>query len=254
MLFKNCLDLILYLLIKLVVGNMLLLDLVVFVQYLMWFVKEFGLIFWLDMMGLLIVVVFGYDFVDELFDEKCFDKMVCGVLWWVCVVGGDGLFMLDMCELNWSKVYNILFQFFGNCVMQFYYLSMVDIVEQFVQKWDWFNVDDEIDVVYDMIVLMLDMIGLCGFDYCFNLFYCSDYYFYVEFLVCLFEIIMMMCGLLFEQFWMQKCCKMFVDDVVFMNKMVDEIIVECCKSFEGIDDKKDMFVVMMIGVDCVIGE
>src|SRR6202034_545905 len=63
---------------KPVVGNMLSLDSTAPVQNLARLAKELGPIFWLDMMGAPIVIVSGHDLVDELSDEKRFDKAVRG--------------------------------------------------------------------------------------------------------------------------------------------------------------------------------
>jgi cytochrome P450/NADPH-cytochrome P450 reductase len=239
---------------KPVVGNMLSLDSSAPIQDLTRLAKELGPIFWLDMMGSPIVVVAGHDLVDELSDEKRFDKTVRGALRRVRAVGGDGLFTADTREPNWSKAHNILLQPFGNRAMQSYHPSMVDIAEQLVKKWERLNADDEIDVVHDMTALTLDTIGLCGFDYRFNSFYRSDYHPYVESLVRSLETIMMTRGLPFEQLWMQKRRKTLGEDVAFMNKMVDEIIAERRKSAEVADDKKDMLAAMMTGVDRSSGE
>ncbi len=165
---------------KPVVGNMLSLDSTAPVQNLARLAKELGPIFWLDMMGSPIVIVSGHDLVDELSDEKRFDKAVRGPLRRVRAVAGDGLFTADTSEPNWSKAHNILMQPFGNRAMQSYHPSMVDIADQLVKKWERLNGDEEIDVVHDMTALTLDTIGLCGFDYRFNSFYRRDYHPFVE--------------------------------------------------------------------------
>src|SRR5499427_7235894 len=220
---------------KPVVGNMLSLDSSAPIQHMVRLAKELGPIFWLDMMGAPIVIVSGHDLVDELSDEKRFDKTVRGALRRVRAVGGDGLFTADTDEPNWSKAHNILLQPFGNRAMQSYHPSMLDIAEQLVQKWSRLNGDDEIDVVHDMTALTLDTIGLCGFDYRFNSFYRRDYHPFVEGLVRSLETIMMTLGLPFEQFWMQKRRKTLHEDVAFMNRMVDEIIAERRRAAEAIN-------------------
>src|SRR5438552_94220 len=168
---------------KPVVGNMLSLDSSAPTQNLARLAKELGPIFWLDMMGTPFVVVSGHGLVDELSDEKRFDKAVKGSLRRVRAVAGDGLFTAHTNEPNWSKAHNILLQPFGNRAMQSYHPSMVDIAEQLVKKWERLNADDEIEVVHDMTALTLDTIGLCGFDYRFNSFYRRDYHPFVESLV-----------------------------------------------------------------------
>ena len=239
---------------KPVVGNMLSLDSSAPVQNLTRLAKELGPIFWLDMMGAPLVIVSGHDLVDELSDEKRFDKAVRGPLRRVRAVGGDGLFTADTNEPNWSKAHNILLQPFGNRAMVSYHPSMVDIAEQLVKKWDRLNADDEIDVVHDMTALTLDTIGLCGFDYRFNSFYRRDYHPFVASLVRSLETIMMIRGLPMENLWMQKRRREMAADVAFMNKMVDEIVAERRKNTAATEDKKDMLAAMMTGVDRSTGE
>jgi len=239
---------------KPVVGNMLSLDSAAPVQHLVRLTKELGPIFWLDMMGAPLVIVSGHDLVDELSDEKRFDKAVRGSLRRVRAVGGDGLFTADTSEPNWSKAHNILLQPFGNRAMQSYHPSMVDIAEQLVKKWERLNGDEEIDVVHDMTALTLDTIGLCGFDYRFNSFYRRDYHPFVESLVRSLETIMMTRGLPLEGLWLQKRRRDLAQDVAFMNRMVDEIIAERRGNAEAAEGKKDMLGAMMTGVDRATGE
>ncbi len=239
---------------KPVVGNMLSLDSTAPVQHLVRLTKELGPIFWLDMMGAPLVIVSGHDLVEELSDEKRFDKAVRGSLRRVRAVGGDGLFTADTSEPNWSKAHNILLQPFGNRAMQSYHPSMVDIADQLVKKWERLNGDEEIDVVHDMTALTLDTIGLCGFDYRFNSFYRRDYHPFVESLVRSLETIMMTRGIPLEGIWLKRRRQELAQDVAFMNKMVDEIVAERRKNAEATEIKKDMLGAMMTGVDRNTGE
>src|SRR5450432_2617256 len=238
---------------KPVVGNMLSLDSSAPVQNLARLAKELGPIYWLDMMGAPIVIVSGHDLVDELSDEKRFDKAVRGPLRRVRAIAGDGLFTADTSEPNWSKAHNILLQPFGNRAMQSYHPSMVDIADQLVKKWERLNADEEIDVVHDMTALTLDTIGLCGFDYRFNSFYRRDYHPFVESLVRSLETIMMIRGLPLEKWWMHKRQRDLAGDVAFMNAMVDEIVAERRRAAEAAAGKNDMLAAMMTGVDRVTG-
>src|SRR5271156_6147831 len=239
---------------KPVVGNMLSLDSTAPVQNLARLAKELGPIFWLDMMGAPIVIVSGHDLVEELSDEKRFDKAVRGPLRRGRAIGGDGLFTADTREPNWSKAHHILLQPFGNRAMQSYHPMMVDIAEQLVKKWERLNADDEIDVVHDMTALTLDTIGLCGFDYRFNSFYRRDYHPYVEALVRSLETVMMTRGLPFEGLFMRERRRHLTSDIAFMNAMVDEIVAERRKQAEPAVGKIDMLNAMLKGVDRSTGE
>src|SRR6202162_5636179 len=227
------------------VGNMVSLDSITRSQHMTRMARDLGPIFCLDMMGTPLVVVWGHDLVDELSDEKRFDKLVKGSLRRVRAVAGDGLFTAYTNEPNWSKAHNILMQPFGNRAMQSYHPSMVDIAEQLVKKWERLNADEEIDVVHDMTALTLDTIGLCGFDYRFNSFYRRDYHPFVASLVRSLETIMMIRGLPLENLWMQKRRRDMAQDVAFMNKMVDESVAERRRNAEAAQDKKDMLGAMM---------
>src|SRR5665213_2922919 len=142
---------------KPVVGNMLSLDSTAPVQNLARLAKELGPIFWLDMMGSPIVIISGHDLVEELSDEKRFDKAVRGPLRRVRAVAGDGLFTADTTEPNWSKAHNILMQPFGNRAMQSYHPSMVDIAEQLVKKWERLNGEqlDDVNIRYQINTFLI---------------------------------------------------------------------------------------------------
>jgi cytochrome P450 / NADPH-cytochrome P450 reductase len=238
---------------KPVVGNMLSLDPNTPVQHMARLAKELGPIYWLDMMGSPLVVVSGADLVDEISDEKRFDKSVRGSLRRVRAVGGDGLFTAYTNEPNWSKAHNILMTPFGNRAMQSYHPSMLDIAGQLVKKWERMNADDEIDVVHDTTALALDTVGLCGFDYRFNSFYREDYHPFVASLVRSLETIMLTRGLPFEGLWLRNRNRDLAGDVAFMNAMVDEIVAERRRNAEATEAKKDMLGAMMTGVDRATG-
>src|ERR1700724_1436575 len=238
---------------KPVFGNMLSLDSSAPTQNLARLAKELGPIFWLDMMGTPLVVVSGHDLVDELSDEKRFDKAVKGSLRRVRAVGGDGLFTADTSEPNWSKAHNILMQPFGNRAMQSYHPSMVDIAEQLVKKWERLNADDKMHVLHHDAAPTLDPVGLCVFDYRFNSFYREDYHPFVESLVRSLETIMLTRGLPLEGLWLRNRNRDLASDVAFMNAMVNEIVADRRKNAEAAGDKKDMLGAMMTGVDRATG-
>ncbi|MDI9334229.1 MAG: cytochrome P450 [Cytophagales bacterium] len=239
---------------KPIVGNMLSIDTQAPIQNLNQLAQQLGPIYRLDMMGSPIVFVSGHQLVDELSDDKRFDKTVRGTLRRVRAIAGDGLFTADTTEPNWGRAHNILLQPFGNRAMQSYHPMMVDIADQLIKKWERLNTNDEIDVVHDMTALTLDTIGLCGFDYRFNSFYRRDYHPFVESLVRSLETVMMIRGIPLEGMWMKKRQKDMAADIAFMNQMVDQIVVERRKNEEAIASKKDMLGAMMTGVDKTSGE
>lgn len=236
---------------KPIVGNVLSVDAAAPLQSLKQLADEQGPIFWLDMMGTPIVFVSGADLVEELCDEKRFDKSVRGPLRRLRVIGGDGLFTGDTKAPNWGKAHNILMPTFSQKSMQDYLPMMVDIAEQLMLKWERLNTDDEIDVPRDMIGLTLDTIGLCGFDYRFNSFYSEEFHPFIDALTRTLEIAMMQRGLPFESVFLRSRLKQLESDVAYMNTLVDDIIRERRKTG---GDQNDLLNFMLAGKDPITGE
>jgi cytochrome P450 / NADPH-cytochrome P450 reductase len=236
------------------VGNMLTVDPTAPAQHLARLARELGPIYWLDLMGMPLVIVSGVDLVHELCGTARFGKVVRGPLRRIRALAGDGLFTADTQEPNWSKAHNILLTPFSNRAMQTYHPMMVDIAEQLVKKWERLNADEEIDVVHDMTALTLDTIGLCGFDYRFNSFYRQDYHPYVDALVRSLETVMRTRGLPFEGLFMRERRRHLTADIAFMNAMVDEIVAERRKQADSAAGKIDLLNAMMKGVDRSTGE
>ena len=236
-------------------GNLLSLGTVHPVQDMMRLARELGPIYWLDMMGSPLVIVSGQELVNELCDEKRFDKTTRGTLRRLRVIGGDALFTADTQMPNWSKAHNILLPTFSHRAMQGYHPMMLDIAEQMMLKWERLNGDEEIDVADDMTRLTLDTIGLCGFDYRFNSFYRDGNHPFVDAMVNTLETTMKTRGLPLETLVKKDQQRKLERDVAYMNEMVDGIIRERRRS--GARKKKeklDLLDHMLSGVDKKTGE
>ena len=238
---------------KPLIGNMLTVDSDMPLQSLMRLTRDNGPIFWLNMMGTPLVVVSGADLVDELSDEKRFDKAVRGSLRRIRALAGDGLFTSDTQEPNWGKAHNILLPTFAQRAMAGYLPLMLDIAGQLCTKWERLNADDEIDVVHDMTALALDTIGICGFGYRFNSFYRRDYHPFIDALTRTLETCMVQRGLPFEKMMLRRRLDQLKQDVGFMNRLVDDIIRERRRG-GGEQAINDLLNFMLAGVDRQTGE
>src|SRR5688572_6956682 len=237
------------------IGNLLSLGTTAPIQDMMRLARELGPIYWLDMMGSPLVIVSGQALVDELCDEKRFDKTTRGKLRRLRVIGGDALFTADTQMPNWSKAHSILLPTFGHRAMQSYHPMMLDIAEQMMLKWERLTPDDEIDVADDMTRLTLDTIGLCGFDYRFNSFYRDGNHPLVDAMVNTLETTMKTRGLPLETLLKKDQQRKLGRDVAYMNEMVDGIIRERRRA--GTSRKKvrnDLLDYMLSGVDKKTGE
>ena len=238
----------------LLLGNLLALGTTTPIQDMMKLAREYGPIYWLDMMGKPVVVVSGFSLVDELCDEARFDKSVKGALRRLRAFAGDGLFTAYTSEPNWSKAHNILLPNFGAKAMQGYHPMMVDIAEQLALKWERLNADDEVDVTHDMTSLTLDTIGLCGFGYRFNSFYRDSNHPFVHAMIGALGASMETRGLPLESFIKKDRERQLRADIRYMNEMVDRIIRERREAPEDPDARPDLLSCMLSGVDRKSGE
>ncbi len=215
--------------------------------------QDLGPIYWLDMPGMPVIVVSSAALVDELCDEKRFDKSTKGTLRRLRALS-HGLFTSDTHESTWSKPHNILLANFSQRAMQAYHPMMLDIADQLVTKWERLNFDEEVDVVRDMTALTLDTIGLCGFGYRFNSFYREGFHPFVDAMVRTLETVQNRRGIPLEEFMLKKELAQQRKDVRYMHKMVEDIVRERRESGADIATKPDLLSYMIAGVDKKTGE
>jgi cytochrome P450/NADPH-cytochrome P450 reductase len=235
-------------------GNILALGAKTPVQDLMKLAKQYGPIYWLDMLGKPLIVVSGFSLVDELCDETRFDKSVRGPLRRLRSFVGDGLFTAYTQEPNWAKAHNVLLPAFSQRAMQSYHPLMLDIAEQLMLRWERLNPDDEIDVTRDMTSLTLDTIGLCGFDYRFNSFYRERNHPLVDAMVTALGLSMETRGLPLENVLHKDRERKLRASSRLMSEQVDRIIQERRASGEDLATKRDLLSYMLLGVDKSTGE
>lgn len=217
--------------------------------------REYGPIYRLEMRGRVAIVLSGYELVNEVCDEKRFDKSIRGALRLVRRFSGDGLFTSKTEEPNWSKAHNILLPNFGHRAMQSYHAMMLDIAEQLVLKWERLNPEDEIDVSADMTRLTVDTIGLCGFDYRLNSFYQDGYHPFVSAMAGgLATTLDELRDVPLENLIRQGRQQQLKSDIRCMNEIVDQIIADRKASGDDLTDKPDLLSYMLSGVDKKTGE
>lgn len=236
-------------------GNLLALSATTPVQDMVKLAREYGPIYRLAMKGRVLLIVSGFDLVNELSDEKRFDKSVRGALRLVRRFGGDGLFTSKTQEPNWSKAHNILLPNFSHKAMLGYHAMMLDIAEQLVLRWERLNPDEEIDVVRDMTSLTVDTIGLCGFDYRFNSFYHDTEHQFVRAMAgALGSTMDELRDVPMENLVHKNRGRQLQDDIRTMNETVDQIIKDRRASGEDLSIKADLLSYMLSGVDKKSGE
>src|SRR5581483_7797027 len=240
---------------KFFVVNLLDIDMGMQVQSFIQMAREYGPIFQLELPGRQLVVVSGFDLVNELCDEGRFDKKVWSPLRQVRTFAGDGLFTAKTQEPNWHKAHNILLPNFSMKAMQGYFPMMLDIAEQMMSKWERMNIDEEIDVPGDMTRLTLDTIGLCGFDYRFNSFYRENMHPFVQSMArSLEESRESLLRLPIQDKFMVRKHRQYQADIDFMFDTVDRIIRERKEQGGQSTNKQDLLSYMLTRVDKQSGE
>lgn len=236
-------------------GNMFALSATAPVQDMIRLAREYGGIYRLAIRGKVVLVVSDYDLVNELSDEKRFDKTIRGTLGLVRRFGGDGLFTVKTQEPNWAKAHNILLPNFGHKAMQGYHPMMLDIAEQLCLKWQRLRADEEIDVSRDMTNLTVDTIGLCGFDYRFNSFYHDSEHPFVSAMANSLSITQdELRDVPLENYVQRSRAQQLQQNIRTMNETVDRIIKDRKASGENLADKNDLLSYMLSGVDRKSGE
>lgn len=224
------------------------------IQALMKLTRQYGPIFRLRTPQGSNIIVSSFDLVDEISDEKHFDKFLGPGLRNARVVAGDGLFTSWTQEPNWRKAHNILLPTFSMQAIKGYMPMMADLAEQLVEKWERLNPEDEIDVPADMTRLTLDTIGLCGFGYRFNSFYREEPHLFVESMVyALSQNTAALTRLPIQNRLMRRVNRRLQESISYMNSMVDEIITRR-KANPDQSTERDLLEYMLTGVDKETGE
>lgn len=237
------------------VGNIFDLSADTQVQDLMKLWREYGEIFFLDITGRRLVVLCSHALVDEVSDEKRFDKRVWAPLKQVRRFAGDGLFTAHTFEPNWQKAHNILLPNFSMVAMKRYHPMMLDIARQMLDKWSRLNPNDDLDVADEMTRLTLDTIGLCGFDYRFNSFYRERPHPFIRAMTRALSISMDRSARpeISNRLQIRKN-RIFKRSVDLMNDIVDGIIRERRASGEDLSLRTDLMSAMLTGRDRETGE
>ncbi|KAF7312568.1 Fatty acid hydroxylase [Mycena indigotica] len=136
--------------------------------------KKYGEIYQLTMPGRQMALLSSYRLVNEVCDEKRFQKRVGGGLGEVRNLTGDGLFTAQPEESNWGIAHRLLMPAFGTLAVKDMMEEMRDITSQLLLKWERFGSETTIDVADDFTRLTLDTIAFCSMSYRLNSFYTAD--------------------------------------------------------------------------------
>jgi cytochrome P450/NADPH-cytochrome P450 reductase len=144
------------------------------VQGFMRLAGEHGPIYKLDLPTGTLVVVSSQALVDELCDERRFEKALHPPLLETRDLVADALFTAETSEENWGIAHRILMPAFGPAALRSMFPGMVDIAEQLMLKWERQGPGVRIDLADNATRLTLDTIALCSFNHRFNSLYTDE--------------------------------------------------------------------------------
>ncbi|MFC4425117.1 bifunctional cytochrome P450/NADPH--P450 reductase [Deinococcus navajonensis] len=193
----------------------------------------------------------SYRLIDEVCDDRRFDKRVHRVLKNVRAFAGDGLFTAHTEEPNWQAAHNILMPAFGPLAVREMFPQMQDICEQMLTRWERFGPDEEFDITDHMTRLTLDTIALCAFDYRFNSFYQNEMHPFIGAMVDALD----HAGEIRPQLPLRKQQRQrqFGRDIRTMNAISDELIRQR-KADPRAGEKHDLLARMLQGRDPATGQ
>ena len=237
-----------------IVGNVPDIERQAAVQSLMRLAQAYGPIFRLELIGRELIVVSSQELVNELCDERRFDKKVHTALQNIRDFAGDGLFTAYTQEENWLTAHRILMPVFGPAALKTMFPKMVDIAEQLLLKWERQGPEQRIDVVDNTTRLTLDTIALCAFDYRFNSFYERDMHPFVGAMMrALVEAGARGSRLPLQNLLLVKTRHQYEEDIRLMHQLADQLIAERRRRGEP-RSGQDILSVMLNAKDPTTGE
>lgn len=134
----------------------------------------YGPIFTLNLVKRKIIVISSHELINEVCDDKRFDKHVTGVQESIRLFVKNGLFTAYSEEEEWGIAHRTLVPAFGPMHVRNMFPQMTDILSQMILRWDRFGPDHRISCHDDFTRLAFDVIGLTAFNYRFNAFYSEE--------------------------------------------------------------------------------
>ncbi|TPX63122.1 unspecific monooxygenase [Spizellomyces sp. 'palustris'] len=212
----------------------------------------YGPIYRLDIAGRKQTFISSQELVDEVCDEKNFEKGVQGALVELRNLLGDGLFTAYNEEPNWALAHKILMPAFSPTYLTSLFPSMHDIATQLTLKWERFGEDYRINAAQDFTRLTLDTLALCSFDYRLNSFYNEEMHPFIEAMVnVLVESGRRSQRVPVQQSLMFRTTRKFQQDISFIHEFCDQIVQ---KRREDPTDRKDLLNMMLNGRDKETGQ
>jgi cytochrome P450/NADPH-cytochrome P450 reductase len=214
--------------------------------------ERYGEIFKLKVFGKERVVCATQELVNEICDEKRFDKAKSQIIGQLRFGVHDGLFTAYPGEHNWEIAHRVLMPAFGPLKIKAMFGELHDLASQLVLKWARHGSNEVINVGDDFTRLTLDSIALCGMGIRFNSFYREGLHPFVQAMYDFFtEAGLRASRPAIQQYFMSGSQRKFDDSIKVMRDIAKELIDERRKNPT---DKQDLLNAMLFGKDPKTGE
>ncbi|KAI0767655.1 fatty acid hydroxylase [Fomes fomentarius] len=214
--------------------------------------RRYGGIYELKILSERRIFVSSYELVNEVSDEKRFNKKITLGLNQVRNATGEGLFTARVPgpeEQSWYIAHRLLMPFFGTESIYKMFDDMTNVVSQLVLKWERFGPRGVIDPSADFTKLAMDAICLCNMSYRLNSFNREDPHPFTtamtDFLI---ESGQRAWRPAFVQALMTGRNAKYERDKQTMNSLADEILQDH-RANPAPDSKEDLVQVMLTGRD-----
>ncbi|WP_082972509.1 cytochrome P450 [Mycobacterium sp. 1245852.3] len=217
---------------------------------------ELGGIFEQRVFGHPAIIISDTSLIDELNDEKVWEKHVGHVIRKLRPIGGDGLFTAYNDEPNWSKAHNILMPAFTRAAMLNYHDSIIHTVQELINTWNigpagrgWIDIPGEANR------LTIEVISRAGFGYAFNKLSDESVGPFIAAVLRELRYANRRTDVLprYEQLFMRKRRRQHYEDKRYIRQQVDKI-VEARKRQPRSNERRDMLDIMLQSTDPDTGE
>ena len=211
-----------------------------------------GEIFKLTFFGRDVYIVSSVALLDELCNEKRFQKKVSATLQILRDVSHDGLFTAHTGEHGWGIAHRVVVPHLGPMGIQNMFDEMYDIASQMVAKWAREGSAYRINASEDFTRMTLDALALCAMDTRFNSFYHEKLHPFMDAMTeIMLEANVGPRRTFVEKWWNPEPRKRFEKNTATLRRIAREMIDNRRANWT---DKKDLLNAMLYSKDPKTGE
>ncbi|KAL7893569.1 cytochrome P450 [Trichoderma sp. TUCIM 5745] len=212
--------------------------------------SKYGPIYRLSIGGTKLVVVSSYELVDEVCDDKRFQKSIQGDLEELRAVVHDGLFTSSgEEEENWGIAHRVLVSAFGPMSIRGMFDDMHELASQLTLKWARYGSSTPISVGEDFTRLTLDTVALCSMGFRFNSYYRDEMHPFVKAMYAVLKAAGERNMRVLPSILHKSADRKYQSNIDILRSTAGQVLAARQKAPEATGDRKDLLNAMINGVD-----